>query len=96
MRPRLLYQFILDKMSLLMLNETEQLAENHGADEAMEAGREIGCHASNRRHRSRRNHFVIGALAPMRRKPLLQFRQRLRRVERHIIVDIHDDKERPA
>jgi len=105
-RARLFYQFIFDEMPLLMLNETEELAENHRTDEAVEAGREIGSHPPDRRHRFRRNPFVVdGAAPPMRREPplqvLLQIRQlifrRRRVVERHIVVDIHhDDEERQA
>jgi len=55
-------QFVFDEVSLLMLNETEQLTENHRANDTVESRREIGRHPLNGRHGLGRNSFVFDVI----------------------------------
>jgi len=73
-------QFILDEMPLLMLNQTEKLAENHGADYTVESRRQVGSHSVDGRHCFCRNSLVVDVIR------LLLLRQLL---HSHV-VGIHD------
>jgi len=54
-----LNQFVLDEMSLLVLDETEQLAKYHRAHDAVESRREVGGHSMNGRHGFGGDPFVV-------------------------------------
>ena len=52
-------EFVFDEVSLLMLDETEQLPENHGTNQALKAGGEVGGHTFDGRHGLGRDALVI-------------------------------------